>query len=185
VLYIDQIQRADVPAATALFYGKATPVHTVRIHGIDYAEIYQVPLPVAQPLDADFGQAIHFRGYDVVTSAASSALGLTVHWQTRAAIAEDLMLFIHVLDAQGARVGGVDVPPGGGGEPTSAWRPGSYVSAALQVPIQPNLAPGSYWLALGLYDPSTSERLAVRADQPAGAPSDGANALLIGPIPLK
>jgi 4-amino-4-deoxy-L-arabinose transferase-like glycosyltransferase len=185
VLYIDQVQRRDDAAATDWLRAHLTPIHTVRIHGIDYAEIYQVPLPVAQPLDADFGPAIHFRGYDVDTSAASGALGLTVHWQTRAAIADDLMLFVHVLDAQGRRVGGVDVPPGGGGEPTSAWRPGGYVSAALQVPVQPNLVPGSYWLSIGLYDPRTGARLAVRADQPPGAPSDGANALLIGPIPLQ
>jgi hypothetical protein len=162
-----------------------TPIQIIRIHGIDYAEIYQVPRPVAQPLDADFGPAIHFRGYDLDTAAAKGALSLTVHWQARAAIDGDLMLFVHVLDARGTRVGGVDVPSGGAGEPTSKWRPGSYVSATLQAPVQTNLAPGTYWIALGLYDPRTGARLPLRTIPPAHAPDDGENALLLGPLTIK
>ncbi|HEX5689138.1 MAG TPA: glycosyl transferase, partial [Roseiflexaceae bacterium] len=186
VLYIDQVQRRDDAAATDWLQTQLAPIYTVRIHGIDYAEVYQVPLPAAQPLDADFGPAIHLRGYDLeLSEAAAGTLGLTVHWQARANIDEDLLLFAHVLDAQGNRVGGVDVPPGGASAPTSGWLPARYVSAALRVPVQPNLAPGTYWLALGVYRPSDGGRLELRAASPTAAPSDGPNALLIGPITIK
>jgi 4-amino-4-deoxy-L-arabinose transferase-like glycosyltransferase len=186
VLYIDQVQRRDDAAATDWLRTQLTPIHTVRIHGIDYAEIYQVPMPAAQPLDADFGPAIHLRGYDLdLSNTAGGTIGLTVHWQARAAVGEDLLLFVHVLGAGGARVGGADLPPGGADAPTSAWQPGRFVSAALRVPIQPNLAPGSYWLSIGVYRPGDGARLDLRASAPAGAPDDGPHALLIGPIVLK
>jgi hypothetical protein len=186
VLYIDQVQRRDDAAATDLLRSQLTPLYTVRIHGIDYAEVYQLPQPASRPLEADFGPALHLRGYDVdISNAARGMLGLTVHWQARAPISNDYMLFVHVLDANGARVGGVDVPPGGAREPTSAWRPGSYLSAPLQAPILPNLPAGTYWIAIGVYDPRSGARLDLRAVPQPLAPSDGANALLLGPLVLK
>jgi hypothetical protein len=186
VLYIDQVQRGDDAAATELLRSQLAPLYTVHIHGIDYAEVYQVPQAASQPFAADFGPALHLRGYDLDTSnTADGSLGLTVHWLARAAIPADYMLFVHVLDANGARVGGVDVPPGGAREPTSAWRPGSYLSAVLQVPVQPNLSPGTYWIAIGVYEPQSGTRLDVRAAPQIGTPSDGPNALILEPVVLK
>ena len=186
VLYIDQVQRGDDAAATELLRSQFAPLYTVRIHGIDYAEVYQVPQLATQALAADFGPALHLRGYDLdASNAASGSLGLTVHWQARGRLPEDYMLFVHVLDTNGARIGGVDVPPGGAREPTSAWRPGSYLSAALQVPIQPNLPPGTYWIAIGVYEPRSGARLDVRAPPQPGAPSDGPNALTLEPVVFK
>jgi hypothetical protein len=186
VLYIDQVQRRDDAAATDLLRSQLAPLYTVRIHGIDYAEVYQLPQPASHPIAADFGPALHLRGYDLdVSNTRTGVLGLTMHWQARAAMPDDYMLFIHVLDASGARVGGVDVPPGGAREPTSAWRPGSYLSAALQAPLQPNLPPGTYWIAIGVYEPRSGARLDVRASAQPQAPSDGPNALLLEPVVLK
>jgi 4-amino-4-deoxy-L-arabinose transferase-like glycosyltransferase len=184
VLYIDQVQRDDEAAATDMLRSQLTPIHIVRIHGIDYAEIYQLPPPVGQSLDADFGPAIHFRGYDVNT-AEKGVLMLTVYWQARAPIADDYLLFTHVLDANGTRVGGIDGPPGGVREPTSAWRPGSYISATLRVPIGADTPPGTYWIAIGLYEPRTGERRSLRAAPRPYAPADGENALLLEPLSLK
>jgi hypothetical protein len=186
VLYIDQVQRRDDAAATDLLRSQLAPLYTVRIHGIDYAEVYQVPQPASHSLAADFGPALHLRGYDLdTTNARAGALGLTVHWQARGALPDNYMLFVHVLDANGARVGGTDVPPGGAREPTSAWRPGSYLSAALQAPIQPNLPPGTYWIAIGVYEPRSGARLDVRAAPQPQIPSDGPNALLLEPVVLQ
>jgi hypothetical protein len=185
VLYIDQIQRGDDAAATELLRSQLAPLYTIRIHDIDYAEVYQVPQPTVQPFAADFGPALHLRGYDLdVSNATRGSLGLTVHWQARAAIPADYMLFVHVLDANGARIGGVDVPPGGAREPTSAWRSGSYLSAALQVPVQPNLPPGIYWIAIGVYEPQSGARLELDAAPQPEAPSDGPNALILEPLML-
>jgi hypothetical protein len=44
------------------------------------------------------------------------------------------------------------------------------------------LSPGTYWLALGLYDAQQGDRLPVTHPRPAEAPAYGDNALLIGPV---
>ena len=186
VLYIDQIQRNDAPEVTTLLFGKVAPVHTVWIHGIAYAYIYQLPAPVAHARPADFGIGIHLVGYDLDTSAvrASGALTLTLQWQARDRIPTDYSLFVHVLDGRGERVGQVDVPPGGARAPTSAWRPGHYIRSVLRVPVRADLPAGAYWIALGIYDPHSFARLPLRAPPQPGAPDDGADALVLEPIAL-
>jgi hypothetical protein len=187
VLYIDQLQRGNEPEATVLLRSQFKPVHVVRIHGIDYAEIYQLPRPVAQPLAAGFGPAIDFRGYDLDTSAlaANRTVRLAVHWQARERVPADYTLFIHVLDAAGNRIGQADVPPAGPRDPTSTWREGQFASGVHQVPVWGDTRRGPLWLAIGLYDPQSGARLPLRMPSPPpGAPAAGADALLIGPIRL-
>jgi hypothetical protein len=185
VLYIDQLQRQNEPEATDLLLRTLEPNYTVRIHGIDYAYVYQIPRPVANLSEAEFGEAIVFRGYDLAMEevATMQELGITLHWYTRANVAADYMLFIHVLDPAGARIGQTDVPPAGGGEPTSAWQPGGYVSATLRVPLTVSQLPPSFWIAIGLYDPQSGARLALNTPIPqTNAPDDGPNALRLGPL---
>jgi hypothetical protein len=185
VLYVDQVQRGDEAAANEMLRQEFVPMHTVRIHGIDYAWIYQLPRPVTRPLPADFGDAIHFRGYDLDTSRLRSSGGitLTVHWQARAPVARNLTLFIHVLDAAGNRIGQADVPPAGPRDPTATWRPGRFVTGVHHVPVWGNVLRGPIWLAVGLYDPQTGARVPLRGPpDPLGAPAAGPDALLIGPM---
>lgn len=42
ILYVNHIQRQIEPEVTAMFLGKVEPVHTVSIHGLDYAYIYKI-----------------------------------------------------------------------------------------------------------------------------------------------
>lgn len=120
VMYIDQLQRGGEPETTAALR-QMIPIHTVHIHGIDYAYIYQIPPPVEHVLTADFGSAIHLRGYTLHTEAVDDhgTLALTLQWQARGVIDREYMLFIHVLSADGQIVQRVDVPPGGPDAPTS------------------------------------------------------------------
>jgi hypothetical protein len=185
VLYVDQVQRGDEAAATEMLRQEYAPIHTIRIHGIDYAWIYQLSRPVARLLPADFGDAIHFRGYDLDTSRLRSSGGitLTVHWQARAPVARNLTLFIHVLDGAGNRIGQADVPPAGPRDPTATWRPGAFVTGVHRVPVWGNALRGPIWLAVGLYDPQTGARMTLRGPAaPPGAPAAGPDALLIGPM---
>jgi 4-amino-4-deoxy-L-arabinose transferase-like glycosyltransferase len=188
VLYIDQIQRQDVPEATALYYSKVAPVYTVRIHGIDYAYVYQAPPAIARPLQADFGGDIKLIGYDLDSGpiAATNELTVTLNWQTRAAVAEEYVLFAHLLDARGQVVARADVPPGGSLGPTSDWQADRFVTGVFRMPIDAAPQPGRYWLSLGLYRPATGQRLPLRvAAQPSapGAPDDGPDALRL-PVTL-
>jgi 4-amino-4-deoxy-L-arabinose transferase-like glycosyltransferase len=186
VLYIDQLQRNNEPEAIKQLYGKVPPLHTVQIHGIEYAYVYQIAPPVAHPLAADFGPAIHLRGYDLNVGHVqdSSTLTLTLEWETQAPLEQDYMLFVHLLDSDGNRVAQVDVPPGGQHLPTSIWQPDRYLSLEQPLPLPANLAAGSYWISLGIYDPQTFARLPLQGPTPPDAPSNGPDALLIGPVNL-
>jgi hypothetical protein len=167
-----------------MLHSQMAPIHTVSIHGIPYAEIYQLPQAVSQPLDADFGPDIHLRGYDLDTSAlrSSHAITLTLGWQARDTAPQDYTLFIHVLDATGNHIGQADVPPGGPRDPTSTWRAKQFVRGVHHVPVWGDTTHGPLWIAIGLYDPRTGERLPLRGAPQPQAPSAGPNALLIGPF---
>jgi hypothetical protein len=187
VLYIDQVQRNNEPRAIE-HLREREPVHTVRLHGIDYARIYQLPLPLAQDSGATFGAAIRLHSYEIDTAALrqSGILTLTTQWQARAPIEQNYLLFAHVLDAQGQRVAQIDTPPGGPHAPTRTWNSGHYVTWYHPVPLGTDLPPGTYWLAVGLYDPESGDRLPLRsARPPTAAPGDGSGTLLLGPVKIR
>jgi len=77
-----------------------------------------------------------------------------------AAITQDYLVFVHVLDDQGERLWGDDHPPG---EPTSKWKPGQKVqyTRTVFVPNYPYIGPAH--IRIGLYSPSASQRLPLCA----------------------
>ncbi|HEU4327821.1 MAG TPA: glycosyltransferase family 39 protein [Roseiflexaceae bacterium] len=187
VLYIDQLQRRNVPQAIDALYGRVEPAHVVRIHGIDYAYVYQLPPPVARPLDARFGADIRLAGYDLDTDAvrASGALTVTLNWQALAQPPADYTLFIHLLDGSGNVVARADLPPAGPRPPTSAWPRNRYSTALFRIPVPADLPAGRYWLALGLYNPADGARLPLSGVvAPPDAPDDGPEALRL-PVELR
>lgn len=143
----------------------------------------------------DFGSALRLAGLSQgpLTAPAGEILTLALDWIAREGPAADYVVFTQLLDANGALVAQRDMAPGGGSARTSAWEvwrppgtvgeaPAASVSApesampailftdriGLQLPV--DLAPGSYRLVLGLYEPATGTRLAPRA---AGAAAGG------------
>jgi len=172
VVYLESVQRAASPA----LYARLTatlPLRRIAIHGIDYATIYQLPRPFARPVDATFGDALRLAG--VTAAYAPGELTLTPAWDVRGQPTANYTLFVHIIDAGGARVAGADVPPGGDGAPTSAWQPGEQ--RALPISFAATLAPGRYRVVLGLYD-SGGARLTVTGGTLVDAAVAGPNALL-------
>lgn len=165
VTYIDQLQRNTRPELHRPFH-RLQPLHTVRIHGITYAYVYQVPPPVAQPLAADFGDSIHLLGYDLESSAIQSgnALTITLEWHARAPVDADYWIFIHVLNDRSERIAQIDMPLDTGRWPTRLWRPPRCFSTQHRIPLPPDLPSGTYRLAMGVYDPRTFARLPLRTD---------------------
>jgi hypothetical protein len=183
VLYRNQIQRDIYGDITRTMHERGSLVHTVRIHGIDYAYVYQLPYPDPYEVGASFGEAISLVSYDLDSSAsairATGMLTLTTQWQAQAALTEDYMLFIHLLDAQGRRISQVDVPPARPSLPSGTWRTGHYYRRAHPVPVSTELPTGMYWLAIGLYRPEDGTRLSVQAPAQPDAPEYGTGALLL------
>jgi hypothetical protein len=186
VLYINQVQRNLYTETSHLLQTHGSLVHTVRLHGIDYARIYQLPLPVEHTITADFGSSIRLVGYSLDSSALRSTgvLTLTVQWQARQPVEEDVMLFVHVLDEQGRRVAQVDVPLAGPQMPTHMWQAGHYYQWAHPLPVGAEQAAGTSWLAAGLYHPDTAERLPLQAPAPSGRLDYGSDALVLPPVTL-
>lgn len=175
VVYLESIQRAAHPD----IYGaiqETIPLHAVTIEGITYARIYQLPKPFAQPVEGQWGDALHLRG--ITLERQPGQLIVTPSWDVRAVPAAAYMVFIHLLDAQGNAVARLDVPPGGGDfPPTNGWQPGQQIAVPLPMPIPPTLAPGDYELVMGVYDSETGTRLPLLRGTPADAARAGPDAL--------
>jgi hypothetical protein len=188
VLYINQVQRQIRMQEIAPYLAQyGSLVHTVRIHGIDYASVYQLRQPRQSTTTADFGDAIRLTGYDTDTTAvrSSGVMTLTLQWYVRKKIDKDYMLFMHVFDEQGRLVGQADVPPGGL-LPTTTWRKGHFIDWKHRLPIQLDAQGKTFWIRLGIYDPEDFARLPLRGPTaPEGAPNDGADAFVLQKIRIE
>ena len=74
---------------------------------------------------------------------------------------DDYLVFVHVLDNNGEPIWNDDHQPE---PPTSEWEPGQTIeySRRIMVPLYPYIGDGD--IAVGLYLPSTGERLALAGD---------------------
>jgi 4-amino-4-deoxy-L-arabinose transferase-like glycosyltransferase len=182
VVYLESIQRAANPALYAQLQ-TTVPLHTVRIHGIDYAQIYQLPRPYARALDAQFGAALRLRG--VTVERSTTQIALTPAWDVRAQPGADYNLFVHLLNDQGARVAQINIAPGGGDAPaTSAWEAGQQIAVPLPIDLPPGLPPGDYQLVLGVYEQASGARLPLIVGVMADPALAGPHALLVERITL-
>ena len=76
-------------------------------------------------------------------------------------LADDYMVFVQVLDKDGVRIWNDDHELA---TPTSEWEPGQTIeySRRIMVPLYPYIGEGE--IAVGLYLPSTGERLVLAGD---------------------
>jgi 4-amino-4-deoxy-L-arabinose transferase-like glycosyltransferase len=174
VVYGRQSQRERTVPPFDQFYGRATPLHVVTIHGVDYAWIYQAPPPVEHARPASFGPAIRLRGFDGGPARRGEPLRLVMSWGAQSPPAGDTMLFAHLIGPGGRRYAQLDLPYA-----TSEWQPGRFVATELPIAIPADAPAGMYQLAIGLYDPASGQRLALTADSALDPAVDGPHALLL------
>lgn len=178
VVYTRNVQWGKLWEPFDQFYGRATPLHTVSIHGIPYAWIYQAPPPVAQPLQAGFGNSIRLHGFEPA-QAPGQSLSYRLSWDVLSPPPTDYMLFAHLIGPDGRRYAQVDLQ-----YPASQWQPGRFVWTDLTLPVPPDLPPGVYQLYIGLYDLPTSRRLPLTSTTPEAQASGGPDALLLTTVRL-
>jgi hypothetical protein len=109
--------------------------------------------------EVTFGEEIELVGHR--RWVADSNLYLDLQWQALADGGQDYKVFVHLLDASGAVVGQYDALHCNWACPSSGWRAGEMIGDTAVLSLW-GLPPGSYRLALGLYDPDSGNRLPAR-----------------------
>jgi hypothetical protein len=140
-------------------------------HPLDETSVVIGPLKIGGPpagavaktfspqhsLTVNFGETITLRGYDLKLNEQMVQLG--IYWLSLAQTDIDYTVFVHVRDEVGNIVAQVDRPAAAGLYPTSLWDKGEVISDSLTLNLPPEMKPGIYQLAVGLYDPVTGSRL--------------------------
>jgi hypothetical protein len=69
---------------------------------------------------------------------------------------------VHLLDGSSQIAAQADSAPGGGSRPTSTWPEGELIVDRHGLSLPEDVGAGSYTLQVGMYLPTTGERLPVR-----------------------
>jgi murein DD-endopeptidase MepM/ murein hydrolase activator NlpD len=132
----------------------------------------QPPPEIAYPQIAQVGENLLFLGYDLQSEQVrpGESLHLTLYWQVLAQADISYTVFVHVLDKDSRLWAQRDAMPGNGSRPTTSWLPGEIFAGEFEVPLNANALPGTYDLAVGVYETSTGRRLPVsnEAGEPLG-----------------
>ncbi len=157
--------------------GSYTHPASVRIR--ERERVWKLP-EMDRNVEARFGDMIELAGYDLTQGRES--LHLTLYWQALKTPDRHYMFFVHLADPEtGEPASQVDTMPRGFSYPTGQWTAGEVVSDEVDLPTK-DVAPGSYDLAVGWYDPDTKQRL--QAVDSEGAPLSDNRLLLPSNITL-
>jgi hypothetical protein len=91
-------------------------------------------------------------------------------WTARQPVRDSYTVFVHLLAADGFILAQGDGTPRNGDYPTTFWQPGETVIDPHLIPLDEGTPPGSYRLAIGLYQRESGQRLTGR--DPAGLTTD-------------
>jgi hypothetical protein len=114
----------------------------------DIAHLVEPPMKLRIPFQAP----IELWGYDIIRQETSWEVDLW--WRTTGRLAEDYVVFVHLVDAAGTLVAQHDHIAGADGYPTSVWTPGTLLRDRFFLEV-PGGSCASCRLRIGLY---TSER---------------------------
>jgi hypothetical protein len=129
---------------------------------------FELP-PEAQPLaqEAILGTAANpvaqLRGYRLEPEPEAIAPGepvsLTLYWQSLKPTTTGYTVFVHLLGPDGAILAQSDHIPADASRPTTGWLPGEIVVDTAVFYLPADAPPGPYQFRIGLYDPTTGQRL--------------------------
>jgi hypothetical protein len=152
---------------------------TLWAHGYEIGEfnfgqnrlpLYQVTrLPMQslplKPITATFGGKLGLTAYWMPTNGfAGDWFYAVLVWTPYQKLNSDYKVFVHVWDAKGQAVFQHDKRALNDLLPMSSWVPGSMLRDPYAMVIPPDLPPGEYNVAVGVYDPTAQgARLPVQA----------------------
>jgi hypothetical protein len=169
------------------------PIHRVRlahntISGGDEMIVYAPRWPyieapsIVHPVEAKLGHTAGLRGFDADLARLGDGemLALTLYWESLAAAEISYKVFVHLVDGEGAIVAQHDGFPVEGLAPTTIWQAGDVVRDERTLLLSGRLAPDTYRLLTGMYDPATMDRLPVE-----GGPDAGGDRVLLAALTLE
>jgi hypothetical protein len=147
----------------ARFYGRKRAV---------YMPPASPPLPVYT-----FGGQILFLGYDPdsVKIRDDGTLTLSLYWRALRPVEGDYRIYLKLLNGAYHVWGEQDARPFWDGFPTNEWEVDEVVFDPREIPVLPGTPPGSYQLAVSLYDPYQGQALELNSG----------GELLLGPIEIE
>jgi hypothetical protein len=170
-------------------YKSREPKYVVEFNGVPYVWVYKTgpvidEADLVHPAEANLGENFRLLGYDYEPAQAfpGDTIHITLYWESLNPTAADYTVFIHLLDEESQLRGQKDSQPLGGKYPTYLWDRGERIKDVYELTIQPEAPPGSYDLAIGMYELQNLQRLPILTD--SGGPQPDNRLLLPGPTIL-
>jgi 4-amino-4-deoxy-L-arabinose transferase-like glycosyltransferase len=153
VVYTSVAER-DTRSVAEAYALQTPPLYTLRVRGVTYLTIHQLPRPFERSVGAVFS-GIHLRGYS--SQLEGSMLVVTPSWDIQVDRMAGVYSFIHVIDEEGQRVAQLDTPIDDG--LFESWQAGQQFGAPLPIELPANLPNGEYRVVLGLYTLADGARI--------------------------
>jgi hypothetical protein len=138
--------------------------------------VRQDSLQIQYPISVRFSDQVELLGYDLQEEGQTSrgrAFLVSYYWKALREISSDYRVFVHVTEESGTDViQGWDHWPARGRYPTSLWQPGTVIEDRGLYFLSDDMPAGSYTVRIGVYLPSSGERLKVTQVAP-GISLDG------------
>lgn len=127
--------------------------------------VRQDSLQIQHPTSVRFSDQVELLGYDLKEEGRTSrgrAFLVSYYWKALREIPYDYRILAHVTEESGTKViQGWDHWPARGRYPTSFWQPGTVIEDRGLYFLSEKIPAGSYPVRIGVYLPSSSERLKV------------------------
>ncbi len=127
---------------------------------------WQGKTPEYTPLTGEFTNRLRLIGYSNSALLPGEPLQLTFYWQPSQKIAEDLEVFVQLLDRNQQVVSGIHSWPLHGAFRIRAWRPGQIMPLSYNLPIPNNLQPGPYQLIVGTFNLMRHQPIPLSTGEP-------------------
>ena len=125
---------------------------------------FVAPLGHSYPVDIHLAGFFNLNGYELTAPSPhpGEEIAVTLFWQRAENYTPiNFDVFVHLEDAEGNVWGQSNSGPVCGARPTSTWTEEETVADSHIIPLDPELPPGQYWLAAGMYLPAENVRLPV------------------------
>lgn len=145
------------PAAVAIYVGlagEADRVHAGTLKAVP-AEWPEVGPPVAE---LEPGLAIADVSIEPLAAGPGTSVKVGLTWHVSEPPGRALTTFVHLGQPGEEPLASGDSPPLAGRYPTTLWAAGEVIQDQYTVAIPAGLAPGTYPILLGLYDPADGSR---------------------------